>query len=218
MIRRSEARLAAVPALALLAVLAVLAAAAGCGGRDSLGPVVGPSTAPATTSQAPAGLPRSEPVTIEIPKIGVRAPVGRVGLTQQGTIEVPSLEHPELTGWYVNGPTPGEPGPAVILGHVDSKAGPAVFFRLSELRAGDPVTVARTDGSSARFLVTAVEQVPKSSFPTERVYGDLDHPGLRLITCGGGFDRDQGSYQDNVVVYADLDHGEWNAGTRGKST
>jgi sortase (surface protein transpeptidase) len=130
--------------------------------------------------------------------------VTRVGLNPDGTVEVPPLDRADETGWYANGPTPGELGPAVVLGHVDSRTGPAVFFRLRELRAGDTVDIARRDGSTATFRVTAVERVPKSDFPAERVYGDLDHAGLRLITCGGSFDPSRASYIDNVIVYAVL--------------
>lgn len=157
------------------------------------------ATAPSTGSKT---LPASEPIRVEIPAIGVRAPVGRVGLNPDGTVEVPSLDRAADTGWYEYGPTPGEIGPAVLLGHVDAKKKPAVFFRLKQLKAGDTIHVLRADGSTALFRTTSVEEFPKTQFPTERVYGDLDHPALRLITCGGAFDADRGSYTDNVVAFA----------------
>lgn len=212
--RPSSARTAARPLVVLALVLALFSAvgaAAGCTTArrhpaTSAGATTGTSGAGApSTGQKPVGLARSQPVRIEVPSIAVRASVVPVGLTPQGTVEVPPLSRPETTGWYVNGPTPGEIGPAVILGHVDSTTGPAVFFRLSQVRAGDPVLVARADGTTARFLVVAVEAVAKTAFPTERVYGDLDHPALRLVTCGGTFDQAKGSYQDNIIAYADLD-------------
>jgi sortase (surface protein transpeptidase) len=110
----------------------------------------------------------------------------------------------DVAGWYVHGPRPGDIGPAIIAGHVDSKRGPAVFYRLRDLAEGDSIEVGRADGSVAVFRVDAVEQYPKNRFPTAKVYGDLDHAGLRLITCGGDFDRSRGHYRDNIVVYASL--------------
>jgi hypothetical protein len=144
----------------------------------------------------------SEPTALTVPAIGVRAPVARVGLAADGTIETPPLDQPALTAWYRDGPTPGEPGGAVILGHVDSRAGPAVFHRLRDLRPGDQIEVTRQDASTVVFVVDTVESVPKSAFPTERVYGDRAQPVLWLITCGGEFDRTRRSYRNNVIVSA----------------
>ncbi len=162
--------------------------------------------AESTTAPAPATLtmPPSQPTRIEIPAIGVRAPVGRVGLSAQGTIEVPPLARAGETGWYEHGPTPGELGPAVVLGHVDSAAGPAVFFRLAQLKPGDTIEITRADGRVAVFRTASVEKVLKTAFPTDRVYGNLDYAGLRLVTCGGTFDKSRGSYTGNVIVYATL--------------
>jgi hypothetical protein len=158
---------------------------------------------PATPSQQPTDpLPASPPTAISIPAIALTAPVGTVGLDRNGTIETPPLSAANLAAWYVHGPAPGQLGPAVILGHVDTRHGPAVFHRLTELKAGDRIDVSRADRRTAVFHVEAVERFPKAAFPTERVYGDLDHAGLRLITCGGEFDRDRRSYRDNVVVFA----------------
>ena len=115
---------------------------------------------------------------------------------------MPPLESDE-PGWYDGSPTPGEIGPAVILGHVDSaRSGPAVFYDLAALLPGDTIGVTRADGTTVTFRVDEVARYPKRAFPTEAVYGDLDHAGLRLITCGGDFDRSAGSYEDNIVVYA----------------
>jgi sortase (surface protein transpeptidase) len=105
-------------------------------------------------------------------------------------------------GWFASGPQPGQPGPAVIAGHVDSRDGPAIFYRLGELKPGDEVLVHREDGSTVRFRVDDIEQYPKDAFPAESVYGPVPGPELRLITCGGEFDRTVRSYHDNLVVYA----------------
>jgi hypothetical protein len=111
-----------------------------------------------------------------------------------------------VVGWYVHAPTPGELGPAVLAGHVDSRRGPAVFFRLATLRPADRVMVGREDGRTTVFTVDRVARYPKPRFPTAEVYGDLPYPGLRLITCGGDFDRGRGSYRDNIVMFASLNH------------
>jgi sortase (surface protein transpeptidase) len=128
--------------------------------------------------------------------------VVRLGLNRDGTLQVPGDF--DVTGWFTGGPAPGATGPAVIAGHIDSKRGPAVFYRLRELRPGQEITVGRSDGSSVRFAVDGVAQYPKHAFPTEAVFGPSPEPLLRLITCGGVFDRSQRSYRDNVVVTARL--------------
>lgn len=109
-----------------------------------------------------------------------------------------------LTGWYANGPEPGEPGPAVVVGHVDSRAGPAVFFRLREVSPGDLVVIEAADRTAFTFIVERIERYSKTSFPTIAVYGRTDQPYLRLITCTGTFDRTTTSYRDNMVVFAKL--------------
>lgn len=144
----------------------------------------------------------AHPVQVEIPAIGVAAPVIDLGLNPDRTLEVPS--DVDVAGWYTGRPPPGGVGPAIIAGHVDSRAGPAVFHRLRDLARGDAVLVRREDGSTARFVVDRVEQHPKDAFPTDAVYGDTDAPTLRLITRGGSFDRGRRSYDDNVVAFASL--------------
>jgi sortase (surface protein transpeptidase) len=142
------------------------------------------------------------PLRVVIPAIGVDAPVIRLGLNSDDTLEVPTDFG--VTGWWSGGTVPGRRGPAVIVGHIDSKAGPAVFYRLRELKPSDVVIVQGAGGSVARFVVQKAEQVSKDAFPTERVYGSVEYAALRLITCGGGFDRESGHYLDNLVVYARL--------------
>ncbi len=144
----------------------------------------------------------STPVRIEIPSIGVDSDLIGLGLQPDGTMEVPSGGFPG--GWYTGSPTPGELGPSIIAGHVDWDGTPGIFYRLDEMSDGDTITVTREDGSRTVFVATDVRSFPKSDFPTDTVYGDIDHAGLRLITCGGDFDADASSYDDNVIAFATL--------------
>jgi sortase (surface protein transpeptidase) len=201
---------------AMLAV--VLLATAGGSRMSTVGvpdaPTAGPTTAEALTVAEPAHpvlappdwvgatpMTASVPARLEIPTIGVDSELMDLGLNDDGTMEVPPGGFP--AGWYTGAPTPGELGPAVIAGHVDW-TGPGVFHELHLLAVGDEVTITRVDGSTATFGVTRVEQYPKDAFPTAEVYGDIDHAGLRLITCGGVFNRETGSHDDNIVVFAEL--------------
>jgi Sortase domain len=145
----------------------------------------------------------SAPVRLRIAVIGVDAGVERLGLNGDGTIQVPS--DPGRAGWYQNGPAPGAQGPAVIVGHLDSATGPAVFYRLSSVRAGSEVVVAREDGSTATFRVDRVATFPVDRFPSDQVYGATADAELRLITCGGAFSVVQRRYLSNVVVFAVLE-------------
>jgi hypothetical protein len=149
-------------------------------------------------------LPRSKPVAIDIPSIGVRSSILSLGLNADGTVQVPSGTSYDEAGWYRFSPTPGSLGPAVILGHVSGAGHASVFFRLGDLRPGNRVRVTRRDGSIAAFEVTGVRRYPKDHFPTHLVYGNTNHAALRLITCGGSFDFSTGHYVDNVVVFATL--------------
>ena len=149
-------------------------------------------------------LARSAPVEIRIPGIGVNAPVMKVGRDADGTVQVPPLEEHNLTGWYEYGPAPGQRGPAVILGHVDSTTGISVFYYLKNMHVGDKVYVTLADGKVAAFAVDGLQRVGKDAFPTASVYGKSGYPSLRLITCGGPFDKATGHYVDNVIVYAHL--------------
>ncbi|MFJ8581263.1 class F sortase [Micromonospora sp. NPDC093277] len=164
-----------------------------------------PADDPSNPDTTPAGLPRSAPTTISIPKIGVQAEIMSLGTNPDGTVQVPPLDQAMKAGWYSPGASPGEPGNAVIVGHVDSaKIGPAVFFNLGSLQPGDTISVARQDGSTATFTVNEVKSYPKTAFPTDLVYGPSDQPGLRVVTCGGSFDQSAGSYVDNVIAFASM--------------
>jgi sortase (surface protein transpeptidase) len=182
---------------------------AGCSSQDDP-PVTPTQDAPVSAPQVPPAvknvtvLPASPPTEISIPKIGVRSSLVALGLNADRTIQVPPVEQPMQAGWYDKAPTPGEIGPAVILGHVDGAKKPGIFFRLKEMAAGDEILVSRQDGSTARFTATRVEQVSKKDFPTDLVYGDTAGPELRLITCGGVFDHSARSYKDNIIVFATL--------------
>jgi sortase (surface protein transpeptidase) len=152
---------------------------------------------PAVRATSPSAAP---PRRVAIPAIGVSAPVIPLGLNRDGTLATPTDF--SQTGWYTAGPEPGERGAAVIVGHVDSKTGPAVFYRLAQLRRRDVIHVARTDGTTVSFRVDKVEQWPKAQFPTRRVYGRTRRVALRLVTCSGDFNRATGHYLDNTIVFA----------------
>jgi len=144
----------------------------------------------------------ARPVWLSIPVIGVRASLVDLGLRSNGTLQVPTST--AVAGWYAGSSRPGTVGAAVIAGHVDSRSGLGIFFWLRKLRPGDHIYVGRADGTMAVFTVTAVRKVAKDLFPTAAVYGPVPDPELRLITCGGVFDRSLGSYLSNIVVFARL--------------
>ena len=157
----------------------------------------------------PAGqgpsLPRSVPVSVDIPAIGVTSQLLRLGLNTDGTIQVPSLvTSAGEAAWYEYSATPGQIGASVIEGHVDSYQGPAVFYRLGALRPGDTIDVTLADGITAIFRVTGVREYPKSNFPADAIYGTTNYAALRLITCGGVFDYATGHYLSSTVVFASL--------------
>ncbi|MCX4691397.1 class F sortase [Streptomyces sp. NBC_01408] len=200
----------------LLAATLLSAALTGCGAAttpaapDATGsasataapPDVTPTAVPAAPATA-APLPASEPVRVRIPAAGVdTSPVLKLGLAADGTVEVPSVADAEKIGWYTKGVTPGETGPAVLIGHFDTAQGPAVLKDVSRVRPGDEMTVSRADGGAAVFRVRELEQVDKKAFPTDKVYGDTARPELRVITCGGRIT--DGHRPDNVILYADL--------------
>jgi sortase (surface protein transpeptidase) len=188
---------------------------AGCAVGGGRGAEPLPAAAAQTTGSTAAGVDAARgfhstrgyratpvPVRIEIPAIGVTSSLDRLGRAPDKTVQVPSRW--EVAGWYAPGTRPGDPGSAVILGHVDSRSGPAVFYRLRELRRGDLVEVARADGSTVRFAVQRTEQYDKRRFPTDEVYYPTLTPALRLVTCGGEFDATAGHYRSNIIVFATL--------------
>lgn len=171
------------------------------------GDEVVPAGAPSSGVASGAGafsLGYSPPVHVSIERLGISSDLMSVGLNPDNTVEVPPAEPDALAGWYRHAASPGEIGPAVILGHVDSVRGPGVFYPLGATLPGDRVTVRRADGSAAIFTVDRVASFPRDAFPTSEVYGPIGHAGLRLVTCGGEYDRAAGGYQDNVVVFASL--------------
>ncbi len=157
------------------------------------------SLQPVTTGPV---LSRSNPVRLKIPAIKVDASFVELGLDANNQIEVPK-SYTEV-GWYIHGPTPGELGPAVVLGHVDSYRGPAVFFSLGHLEPGNMVEIERADGTTATFRVDKLERYSQNDFPTSLVYGDINYAGLRLITCTGTYSRKDQRYNENLIVYASL--------------
>lgn len=144
-----------------------------------------------------------DPVAVSIPAIGIDGPLTRTGLNDDRTLEVPDFGD---MSWFAGGVAPGDPGPAAILGHVDTRRGPDVFYRLHELRPGDTITVTAKGDKSLTFVVDRVEQHAKAKFPTKKVWLPTAKPQLRLITCGGEFDRAERSYRDNVIAFASLRH------------
>jgi LPXTG-site transpeptidase (sortase) family protein len=157
----------------------------------------------ARSPKAPPALGRSVPVGLQIPAIGVDTPVMRLGLAADGTVQVPPIAAHDQAGWYRYSPTPGQIGPAVVLGHVTvGRYGDGVFRHLARLRRGDRIVARLANGTAAVFTVDKVRTVAKSQFPTDAVYGNADRPVLRLVTCGGP--RTGDGYLDNVIVFATL--------------
>ncbi|MFG2375831.1 class F sortase [Streptomyces sp. NPDC048504] len=187
---------------------------AGCGGGHGTTSAAnapqqqGSSTPSGQSSAPPSGktahaLARSVPVTLRVPAIGVDTPVMRLGLASDGTVQVPPITAHDRAGWYRHSPTPGQTGPSVILGHVTVGAyGDGVFRHLAKLREGDRIEAGLENGKTATFTVTSVRTVAKAEFPSDEVYGNVDRPELRLITCGGT--RTGTGYLDNVIVFATL--------------
>lgn len=186
---------------------AMAALLVGCGGQGTGKTTTArPSTtAPPSASSVKAvqALGRSAPEQLQIPAIGVDTPVMRLGLESDGSVQVPPVTRHDRAGWYWHSPTPGQVGPSVILGHVTVGAyGDGVFRHLGQLHKGDRIVVRLENGKAAVFAVSAVRTVAKADFPTDAVYGDVDRPELRLITCGGP--RTGDGYLDNVIVFAAL--------------
>lgn len=203
-----------------LIVLALGAALllAGCGTEFNAGETT--QLRPTFTPDAELDAPVANPTAITIPKLGVTSSLIPLGLGANGELVPPPVTEPMQAGWYAGKDSrvpegdgdeiqPGEPGPAVVAGHVDGvvngrKGQPGIFARLHELAPGDEILVDRDGQTQLRFVVTEVQRYPKAAFPTQRVYGPTERPELRLITCGGAFDRSSGHYVDNVIAWATL--------------
>lgn len=181
-----------------LVTVAVLAGGVGV----ALIPAALPAPVLAPLVLRPPVPPAVRATDVDIPALGVHSVLVPLGVDAVGAL-VPPVS-PSVAGWFTGGAAPGEPGPTVIAGHVDSRTGPGVFYRLRDLAPGDEVTVGRSDGTVARYRVTVLTVVAKKAFPTDTVYGPTPGPELRLITCGGEFDRSAGHYLRNVVVSAVL--------------
>jgi LPXTG-site transpeptidase (sortase) family protein len=145
----------------------------------------------------------SVPTRLNIPKINVDVPITPVGQNADGTMQTPGY-YDNLVGWYKHSPIPGNQGPSVVVGHVGNKKGPSVFWDLGLLSDGDKIDVYGENGNKTTFVVTSKQQFDQNNFPTEAVYGDIDHAGLRLITCGGVFDKSAQRYTKNTVIFARL--------------
>ncbi|GAA4954209.1 class F sortase [Nonomuraea thailandensis] len=204
---------AAVSMAGVLLIVLGVGGALGGGGDTAPAPAARQPGATAAPLKELAGISPSKvagpmraarPTAVYIPSIGVAAPLMELGLDARGAIQNPPFDPPNLAGWYRYGPVPGQRGAAVITGHLDTRTGPAVFARLKDVKRGAQVQVLRADRSVAVFVVEKVEHTPKRRFPAEKVYGELRYPGLRLVTCGGAFDRQAHSYEDNTIVYAHL--------------
>jgi sortase (surface protein transpeptidase) len=199
-------------AVAAASLLVGCRGSGGAEGRDSGAPPADTAPSPPSSDASrrssvsggsPSPLARSVPVRLLIPSIGVDTPVMGLGLAADGSAEVPPVAEHDRAGWYRHSPTPGQTGPSVILGHVTVGAyGDGVFRRLALLRRGARITARRADGSTAEFTVDRVRTVAKADFPAAEVYGNVDRPELRLITCGGP--RSGEEYRDNVIVFATL--------------
>ncbi|WP_431041472.1 class F sortase [Streptomyces sp. P1-3] len=163
---------------------------------------------PGIPQRGPA-LPRSAPVRLAIPSVGVDAPFTELALDGAGRLNAPPAEDGNLVGWFREGASPGERGNAIVAGHVDTTTGPAVFWPLSSLKPKEKVTITRADGIEATFTVDGVETYPKNAFPDQKVYGETEDAQLRLITCGGSYDHVARDYTANVVVFAHLDSFTW---------
>ncbi|MFF4429407.1 class F sortase [Streptomyces sp. NPDC001513] len=176
------------------------------GSGDSAAPADGSQSGTSTgtgtggAGKAEPALARSEPQKITIPSLGLSSSLETLQQNADGTMQTP--KDPALAGWYEPGPTPGSQGPAVIAGHVTWNGASAVFEKLKTMKAGDTIKVARRDGKTVTFTVDRVAEYPKAEFPTLEVYKNLDHAGLRLVTCGGDFDPKKHYYDSNVVVFA----------------
>jgi len=188
----------------LVAATLVLALA-GCGSSPApAAPAPASLTGPSSATVRSTEDGRPKPVSVRIPKIGAESTLVEAGLDDNQAIEVPPVTQPMQAAWYKFSQVPGDPGPAIVLGHVDGDKKPGIFYRLHEVKVGDEIFIQRKDGKTLRFVTTRTEQVPKDKLPEDAIYGTTTEPELRVITCGGAFDKAEHSYKDNIIVYAKL--------------
>jgi sortase (surface protein transpeptidase) len=200
---------------AVLTPIALIALGVGWAGPDNESSRRAP--APAVSLRAPSvpepktkaaprspALPRSAPMRLLIPSIGVDAPFTDLAIGPSGRLNAPPSDHTNLVGWFADGPSPGERGTAIVAGHLDTKTAPAVFAGLSTLTPGKEIRINRADGRTVTFVVYAADNLPQDDFPDDLVYADTPDAQLRLITCGGGYDRSKQRYMENTVVFARL--------------
>jgi sortase (surface protein transpeptidase) len=166
--------------------------------------VVGMNSSGPSGFGSPAPLAASAPTRVTVPSISAESSLVPTGLQENGSLEVPPVSEPMQASWFDQSPTPGEVGPSIVLGHVNGGGQPGIFANLKDVVAGSQVFIDRADGQRAVFEVSRVDTIPKDSFPTDAVYNDTANPQLRLITCGGDYDRSARSYLSNVIVYADF--------------
>ncbi|MFG2537724.1 class F sortase [Streptomyces sp. NPDC048511] len=189
-------------AVSVAAAGLLLAAVTGCGGADTPAPTAAAGTA-SDASPSPEAPKAPAPTRLTVPSLGIDSSLLRLGLNEDGTVEVPPADQGMTAGWYAGGAVPGEPGAAVLIGHNDTRFGKAVFHELHTIAEGADIAVSAGGGKAAHFTVTGKETVRKNAFPTAKVYGATDERVLRLITCDGAFDAD-GHPVDNLIVYATL--------------
>lgn len=202
-IENSERRYPLVATFAVFLVAGVTLLVYGGSERSSMSVDTPLTSSSSAVGQTGPILVASLPTHITLPTVKIDADFEEpLGVQTNGEIDAPQSY--DKVAYYKFGPTPGEVGPAVVLGHVDSKAGPAVFYSLGQLKPGDPIEIRRADGSIATFTVEKFERYPQNAFPTQAVYGDIPYAGLRLITCSGVYDRGVLRYSHNLVVFAKL--------------
>nr|WP_240955311.1 class F sortase [Streptomyces thermoviolaceus] len=176
-------------------------------GADGAGGPAAPSARGATgavpSAPPPEPLPRSRATHLRIPSLGIDAPVVAVGLDENRQLQTPPVDRPKVVGWYDRGPSPGEAGTAIAVGHRDTATGAAVFAALGQVKPGRHIEVRRADGRTAVYTVDRVKVFDKTRFPDQEVYGRARRPELHLITCGGLYTRRTG-YSSNIVVFSHL--------------
>jgi LPXTG-site transpeptidase (sortase) family protein len=194
-------------ARAAAGAILLLAATTACKVQE--GAATGPLTLPATVKaghwpkQVSESSRWARPIRVVVPRLKIDAPVTGIGSGEKGRLEAPPLGDTNLVGWDRQSPVPGNPGAAVLVGHLDTKSGPAVFARLRQVKPGDTLAVVRSDDQVVVYRATETQEVGKSDFPVRKVFSASATPAIRLVTCGGRYDQSRGSYDDNLIVYGE---------------